>query len=171
MAARGVCADVPADARSLAQWATHPPCTLGGDRSGWLHHAAVRELYVLGLCHRGDVQSLRDLRARHLPMLRAMRDAALATIQRVYGLPADQVRAFVHYPPQFYHFHVHFTALNVCIGNGCFIERSHLLDDVIAHLEDEDGYYARCSLTLRLGEKDELWQRCTAAAAAASGQP
>jgi m7GpppX diphosphatase len=61
---------------------------VGGDRSAW----RGCDLYLLGLCHRRDVASLRDLRAHHLPMLRGMRDAALALIQSVYGLPPDQVR-------------------------------------------------------------------------------
>ena len=111
--------------RATRQWSSHPDC--GGERASWRGHAATRDMYVLGLCHRRDVASLRDLRAAHLPMLRAMRDAAHTTIGEVYGVAADQVRAFVHYPPQFYHFHVHFTGLGVCIGNGCFIERAHLL--------------------------------------------
>ncbi len=31
------------------------------------------------------------------------------TIEAVYGVPEDQLRVFVHYMPQFFHFHVHFT--------------------------------------------------------------
>ena len=86
--------------------------TADGDRSAWHNHASVRDLYCLGLCHRRDMASLRDLRARHLPMLHAMRDQGLATLERVYGVAADRVKCFVHYPPQFYHFHVHYTVRN-----------------------------------------------------------
>lgn len=53
----------------------------------------MKELYVLGLCHRRDVASLRSLRAAHLPMLRAMQHGAMEVIERVYGVPADQARA------------------------------------------------------------------------------
>jgi m7GpppX diphosphatase len=74
------------------QWSSHPACALGGDRAAWHGHAAVRDLYVLGLCNRRDVASLRDLRAAHLPMLRGLRAAALAAIQRTYGVPPDQAR-------------------------------------------------------------------------------
>jgi m7GpppX diphosphatase len=84
--------------------------TADEDRSSWCNHPSVRDMYLLGLCHRRDVASLRDLRAKHLPMLRAMRDVGLATIERVYGVQANRVKCFVHYPPQFYHFHVHYTA-------------------------------------------------------------
>ena len=70
----------------------------------------------------------------------------------------------MHYPPQFMHFHVHFTALGVCIGAGCFAERAHLLDDIIDNLEADSEYYARCSLTIRVGEQDALYaavQKCS----------
>lgn len=33
----------------------------------------------------------------------------MGTIEAVYGVPEDQLRVFVHYLPQFFHFHVHFT--------------------------------------------------------------
>lgn len=157
-----------ADASSCLQWASHPPFSAEEDRSAWRNHASVRDLYVLSLCHRRDVASLRDLRAKHLPMLRAMRDEGLAAIERVYGLHRDSVKAFVHYPPQFYHFHAHFTALGVSIGGGCNVERAHLLDDIIDALEADSEHYARCSLTIRVGEKDALWGRLTAAAAEAA---
>ena len=149
------------------KWASHPPMAAGEDRSSWRDHPSVRDLYVLGLCHRRDVASLRDLRAKHLPMLRAMRDVGLATIERTYGVPADKVKCFVHYPPQFYHFHVHFTGLGVAIGGGCNVERAHLLDDIIEALERDTEHYARCSLTIRVGEKDELLSRIKESANAA----
>jgi m7GpppX diphosphatase len=58
---------------------------------------------------------------------------------------------------------VHFTALNVAIGHGHFVERAHLLDDVIDNLQ-KDGDWARtASFTVRLGEGDALQQRYEAA--------
>jgi m7GpppX diphosphatase len=74
------------------------------------------------------------------------------------------------YPPQFYRLHVHFTALSVAIGAGHFVERAHLLDDVIENLERDGEHYARASITVRLGEGDALQQRYVAAAAAALGE-
>ncbi len=71
------------------KWSTHPV----GPRDSWRGHAAVKDLYVLGLVHARDVASIRDLRGRHLPLLRAMRDGALQTIQQTYGLAPHQARA------------------------------------------------------------------------------
>jgi len=138
------------------KWSTHPdPKVVPRER--WVGHAGTRELYCLGLSHRRDIRSLRDLRPEHLPLLRAMAAKGRQVIREVYGLPDESLRIFVHYPPQFYHFHVHFTALSVDIG--VTTERAHLLDDVIENIERDPEFYARCAITCRMGENDDLWRR------------
>ena len=85
------------------KWASHPqtdPSKGPVDRASWSHHACVKDLYCLGLLHRRDVRSIRDLRGEHLPMLRALRAGALGAIHTTYGLPEHSIRAFFHYPPQ-----------------------------------------------------------------------
>ena len=79
--------------------------------------------------------------------------------------PLHQVRVFVHYPPQFYHLHVHFTALSVDFGVA--VERARLLDDVIDALEADPGHYGQAALTVRLGEGDPLYRAFRVAQAAA----
>ena len=157
------------------KWTTHPETT----RAGWrdavtaanvrekatafgsntahANAAYANELYCLGLCHRRDVRSLRDLRAEHLPMLRAMLRKGREIAAETYGVPTESLRCFVHYPPQFYHFHAHFT--HVAVDFGVSTERAHLLDDVIENLERDGEHYAKCGLTMRMGERDELWKR------------
>lgn len=138
------------------KWTTHPdPKTTPKEQ--WMNHPSTRELYCLGLCHRKDVRSLRDLRAAHLPMLRAMAKKGREVIKNTYGLANESLRIFVHYPPQFYHFHVHFT--NVSVEHGVSAERAHLLDDVIENIERDSEHYAKRSITCRMGENDELWRR------------
>lgn len=160
------------------KWSTHPDTT----RAGWrdavaaanasesesrkaaaassaprANAAYANELYCLGLCHRRDVRSLRDLRGEHLPMLRAMLRKGRLIAAETYGVPNHALRCFVHYPPQFYHFHAHFT--HVAVDFGVSTERAHLLDDVIENLERDGEHYAKCGLTMRVGERDELWKR------------
>ena len=178
--------NVPGDAGFLIntdpKWASHPqtdPSESPVDRTSWRHHACVKDLYCLGLLHRRDVRSIRDLRGEHLPMLRALRARALDAIHTTYGLPEHSIRAFFHYPPQaraarvgefscpiapsdpllllqFYHLHVHFTALSAAAG-GCNVERAHLLDDVIDNLAADPLHYAKAAITIRVGEQDPLW--------------
>ena len=138
------------------KWTTHPdPKTT--PRSEWVGHAGTRELYCLGLSHRRDIRSLRDLRPEHLPLLRGMAAKGRQVMREVYGLPEESLRIFVHYPPQFYHFHVHFT--NVSVDIGVTTERAHLLDDIIENIERNPEHYAKCAITCRVGEHDELWRR------------
>lgn len=138
------------------KWTTHPdPKTTPKEQ--WMNHPSTCELYCLGLCHRKDVRSLRDLRAAHLPMLRAMAKKGREVIKNTYGLANESLRIFVHYPPQFYHFHVHFT--NVSVEHGVSAERALLLDDVIENIERDSEHYAKRSITCRMGENDELWRR------------
>eukprot|EP00586_Coscinodiscus_wailesii_P016890 CAMPEP_0172510456 /NCGR_PEP_ID=MMETSP1066-20121228/228591_1 /TAXON_ID=671091 /ORGANISM="Coscinodiscus wailesii, Strain CCMP2513" /LENGTH=71 /DNA_ID=CAMNT_0013289393 /DNA_START=1 /DNA_END=212 /DNA_ORIENTATION=- len=62
-------------------------------------------------------------------------------IASVYGVDADNLRVFVHYQPQFYHFHVHFTRLEN--DTGVQVEKAHLLMDVIQNLETDGDYYKK----------------------------
>ena len=53
----------------------------------------------------------------------------LKTICDVYGIAAHELRVFVHYHPQFYHFHVHFTRLHNDLGCQALthVKRRHML--------------------------------------------
>lgn len=51
-------------------------------------------------------------------------------ISHRYNVPADQLRLFVHYPPSYYHFHVHVTHV-AWEGAGALVGKAHLLDDII----------------------------------------
>ena len=91
------------------KWSTHPDTT----RAGWrdavaaanasesqnqspeaprANAAYANELYCLGLCHRRDVRSLRDLRGEHLPMLRAMLRKGREIAAETYGVPTESLR-------------------------------------------------------------------------------
>ena len=124
-------------------------------RASWRGHASVKDLYCLAICHRRDVRSLRDLTAEHLPLLYHIRDAGTKTLCDVYGVKPSELRIFVHYQPQFYHFHVHFTRLHNDLG--CQVERAHLLADIIATLEaDGEAYQTKRTLHYQLKANDAL---------------
>jgi len=136
------------------KWKSHPDCH-ASDRASWRGHDAVKDLYCLAICHRRDVRSLRDLSAEHLPLLRNILSAGTAAIERIYGVPANELRVFVHYQPQFYHFHVHFTRLHNDLG--CQVERAHLLPEIISTLEAEPlAYTQRKTLYYQLKANDAL---------------
>jgi len=98
---------------------------------------------------------MRDLRAEHLPLLRAMLNVGRDVIERVYGVTGEEMRVFVHYPPQFYHFHVHYQALSAQ-EVGCQTERAHLLEDIIDNIERDGDFYAKANITVKVGESEDL---------------
>ena len=76
------------------------------------------------------------------------------------------LRIFVHYPPQFYHFHVHFT--NVSVDVGVSTERAHLLDDIIENLE-RTGALRQVLHHVSDGRAGRAWRRYREAKAAGGG--
>lgn len=106
----------PADGFLLVpdpKWKSHPDPTADGDRRGpWRHAPWTGQLACLAICHDWGIGSLRDLRRRHLPLLRNILEQGLAAIEAVYGVEKGRVRVFVHYVPQFFHFHGALHSLN-----------------------------------------------------------
>jgi len=136
------------------KWRSHPdPRTV--PREEWLHHPSTADLYCLGIFKADGVACLRDLRVEHLPTLQSMVADGVGAIERTYGIPRDQIRCFVHYQPQFMHFHVHYTRLQNEIG--CQVERGHLVSDVIQNLEMDPLYYTKRTVTYKLKVTDQLY--------------
>lgn len=73
-------------------------------------------------------------------------------------MSSKNIRAFFHYPPSFYHLHVHFTTLQnrTC---GCEVERAHLVQDVIDHLRLQTDYYQNKTLYYKLDNDNPLCKR------------
>ena len=135
------------------KWRSHPD-PLTTPRDEWRDHPSTSDLYCLGIAKMSDIASLRDLRGEHRRLLEDMTSEGLAAIESVYGVARDQVRVFVHYQPQFYHFHVHFTRLEN--ETGCAVERGHLVSDILQNLEGDGDYYAKRTITYKLKKGSAL---------------
>ena len=129
------------------KWRTHPP-PLTTPREEWRNHPSVEDLYCLAITKLSGIATLRDLRGCHIPMLQSMIKEGLEVIKSTYGVDNNQIRIFIHYQPQFYHFHVHYTRLENEVGSSC--ERGHLLSDVIQNLSMDSDYYCKRSITYKL---------------------
>jgi len=92
-----------------------------------------------------SLRSLRDLRGEHVGLLEKMLRESLECIEAETGIPADEVMAYVHYPPSVYHLHVHFA---YPYGQQTHRDpfRMHSLASVIQNLRLDGGYYERISL-------------------------
>jgi m7GpppX diphosphatase len=93
---------------------------------------------------------------QHIPVLLEMLEQGPQVIEKVYGIQKDQLRIFVHYQPQFYHFHVHYTRLENDIGAQ--VEKAHLLLDIIQDLENDPKCFQKKMLVYKLSLKDKLYQ-------------
>lgn len=137
------------------KWKSHPD-PLTTPREEWLGHKATEDLYCLAIVKNAELTSLRDLRSEHVPMLQSILEECPRVIEEVYGVPTHQLRIFVHYQPQFYQFHVHFTRLENEFG--CQAERAHLLLDIVQNLEMDDEYYAKKTISYKVRASDKIYR-------------
>ena len=73
-----------------------------------------------------------------------------------YGTPANQLRAYLHYQPSFYHLHVHFTHVKQ-IAAGILVGRAHMLDDVIDNIANiHPHYYQKRTIMFVIKETEPL---------------
>ena len=76
----------------------------------------------------------------------------------MYQVPANQIRAYLHYQPSYYHLHVHFTHVKY-EAPRILIGQAHLLNDVIDNIENIDPhYYQKRTLTCVVMETSPLWK-------------
>mmetsp|Transcript_21291 Transcript_21291/g.44340 ORF Transcript_21291/g.44340 Transcript_21291/m.44340 type:complete len:369 (+) Transcript_21291:39-1145(+) len=138
------------------KWGSHAPMFTNGVPKGlWkMEKNMIDDLYCLAILQERGVATLRDLRSKHVPVLRDIAVKGRRVIEEVYGVPPEEIRVFIHYHPQFYHLHIHFTRLWNDIG--CQVERAHLLDEVIINLEQDDQHYANKTIFYKLNEGEKL---------------
>jgi m7GpppX diphosphatase len=136
------------------KWRSHPDAS-AVPRFEWHGHESVTDLYCLAIVKDGGITSLRDLNSRHIPLLQSIVNDGSEAIEKIYGVQRNQLRIFVHYQPQFYHFHVHFTRLWNEVG--CQVERGHLLSDIIQNLQMDGEFYSKRTITYKLPMNDRLY--------------
>lgn len=59
--------------------------------------------------------------------------SGMQAITDKFGVAENQIRAYVHYHPSYYHFHVHLMHVKVDAGAGMAVGKAHLLDDIIGN--------------------------------------
>lgn len=119
-------------------------------------------LHLLGLVERRDIWSLRDLKKKHVPWLRHMRDRFVeATVKTYPELEEDQLKLYVHYQPTYYHFHIHIVHVALESGATQATGKAIGLESIIEQLElmagDAEVGMAAVALNYTIGEASELW--------------
>jgi hypothetical protein len=124
----------------------------------------TESLHLLGLVERRDIWSLRDLKKRHLPWLRHMREKLVDATVKMYGgkgVERDTLKLYVHYQPTYYHFHIHIVHVALEAGATQAVGKAIGLETIISQLEtmggDEDRGMEEVELHYTIGEASELW--------------
>lgn len=141
------------------KWKSHPNPS-DTPKEEWRHHTCTAGLACLAIVHDRDIGSLRDLRRKHVPLLKNVLEKGLKAIEKVYGVGPEEIRVFVHYVPQFFHFHVHFSRLS--LAHGIEVERAHLLSDIIDKIENAppgQEYYEKACISYTVKKSEEIFKR------------
>ncbi|CAH1783322.1 unnamed protein product [Owenia fusiformis] len=115
-------------------------------------------LYLIAICHKRGIKSLRDLNSSHLPLLRNILTRGKKAIKDTFDVDGSQLRIYIHYQPSYYHFHVHFTHLKFD-APGSNAGRAHLLSDVIDNIELRNDFYQKKTLNFILRENEGLFKK------------
>ena len=116
----------------------------------------IENLYLLAIVHERNLPSLRELNQSHIELLENVQSKSLEVIEKTYELKKSKIKAFIHYRPSFYHFHVHFTHIsNQAHG---FSDRNHSLTHVIQNLKIQPDFYQKTSLEFMVKKNEPLYQ-------------
>ncbi|XP_065220430.1 m7GpppX diphosphatase [Planococcus citri] len=113
-------------------------------------------LYLLAICNKRGLKSLRDLNSSHIQLLNNILYSGSKAIEDKYGLTRSRLRIFFHYPPSFYHLHVHFTYIDF-EAPGINFERAHSLVSVLENIRTKGDYYQRTTLLFPIRESENLF--------------
>ena len=108
----------------------------------------VENLYLLALSTDPELRSLRDLRAHHVPTLRKLCDTVYKYIFETYNIDKQYIRAYVHFYPSTWRFHIHFQHIssNIALGGGTQVGKAHLLSQILYNLELDNEYYKKADI-------------------------
>ena len=95
------------------------------------------------------IHSLRDLNDSHIKLLEHIQLKTLETIKKIFGFDSEIIRAFVHYSPSNYHFHIHWTLITNNNINSS-VEYSHNLSNIITNIKIKNNYYQSIELDKRI---------------------
>lgn len=115
-----------------------------------------KDLYLVAICHRRDIRSLRDLDDGHMILLKNILTKGTKAIKDRFKKCKGHLRAYIHYQPSFYHFHVHFKTVDP--NDYRSTDRDHLLSTVINNITLSKDYYKKATLTYPLSVSSALYQ-------------
>jgi len=115
-------------------------------------------LHLLAIPHREDILSMRDLRKKHLPLLKNIRKHGLDFIKKKYKIPEEELFIYLHYYPSIWHLHIHFVNIKKHDNeiDELIVGRAFLLDHITDNLIRDGNYYKNAKIRLLVNKKRML---------------
>lgn len=104
------------------------------------------------------IKSIRDLTQKELPLLEEFYQEGKKLVAEKYGFKPAEIRAFVHYPPSFYYFHIHYRSVNELNDNSSNINRAIDLGEVIQNIKLINNYYQIVTINHSVQVGSKLYQ-------------
>lgn len=100
-----------------------------------------------------DIKSVRDLNETHLILLEDLYNQARCILAKKFKCKDNEIRVFVHYPPSFYYFHVHYVHVDNNVDMSISVNRAIPLGDIIQNIKMKSNYYQLISIehTVKVG--------------------
>jgi hypothetical protein len=109
----------------------------------------LSQMYLLAFPTDKLIHSLRDLNDSHIKLLEHIQLKTLQIIKKIFDFDSEIIRAFVHYSPSTYHFHIHWTLItNINVNSS--VEYSHNLSNIITNIKIKNDYYQIVELDKRV---------------------
>lgn len=105
-------------------------------------------LNCLGIPFNNTIRSLRDLNASHLDLLESFLKGR-EKIADIFKVNIGSIRCFIHYPPSFYYFHVHYLHTDY-ESNSTAVNRAWDLNSIIENIKMKNDYYQSVSLEINV---------------------
>lgn len=103
--------------------------------------------YGLIIMKNNDACSLRDLNGSHIKMLEYIREDILTFIKKTYDIKEEEVRMYFHYPPAFWHLHIHVNLVKN-LHPGLTLDYCWNLWNVIQNLKLDGDYFKKIEMRI-----------------------
>lgn len=118
-------------------------------------YISANDHYYLGISFKG-IRSLRDLSETDLPLLEELLGAKYE-IEEKMKLEKNQLQAFVHYYPSYFHFHVHYVDLNLDNYSNK-LNKAFCLFDIIQNIKLKSDYYQTATLNVSIDQSNPIYK-------------
>lgn len=115
----------------------------------WTDYNNIDNIYYLGIAKKYNnkyIKCLREINFEHLNFLEKMLSMT-ELIEKNHNLKKNSIISYVHYPPSFYIFHVHYVYINNDMFKGGF-PRNILLTDIIQNIKIKSDYYQKFNFSI-----------------------